>query len=179
MINYKLYIRFHTSDREQGIIYVSFYINREKVHFSTKVECALKDWDENERIVKRTDPIADDKNLILNSIKSRINDVFVKYRLKNKTLTRQGFIKHYNCPSDYADFYAYYAEKMRVNSKTLELESIQNHKTVYDKLIAFKSELEFEDITDEFLAQFYTHLRKDLKNNENTAYKNMSILRKL
>lgn len=178
MINYKLYIRFHTGDKSAGMIYVSFYVDREKVHFSTRVECAVKDWDERERIIKKTDPVADDKNLILNSVKSRINDVFVKYRLKNKKLTRSGFLRHFNRPSDYDDFYAYYTEKKRLYAKSLELQSIQNHNTVFDKLKAFRSELEFDDITDEFLSEFYAHLRKDLKNNENTAYKNMSILRR-
>lgn len=178
MINYKLYLRKHTAKKDTGVIYVSFYINREKVHFSTKVECTAENWDVEDRIVKSSAPVADDKNLILNDIKSRINDVFVKYRLKNKRLTRQGFIRHYNRPSDYSDFYAYYTEKKKQWSRSLELQSVQNHNTVYDKLKAFRSELEFDDITDEFLADFYAHLRKTLKNNENTAYKNMSILRR-
>lgn len=178
MINYKLYLRFHTANKDAGVIYVSFYVNREKVHFTTKVECAMKDWDEKERVVKASDPLADDKNLILNDVKARINDVFVKYRLKNKKLSRQGFIRSYNKPTDYTDFYAYYDEKKKLWSKSLELQSVQNHNTVLDKLKAFRSDLEFDDINDEFLAEFYSHLRKTLKNNENTAYKNMSILRR-
>lgn len=178
MINYKLYIRFHTGNKGAGIVYVSFYINREKVHFSTRVECAEKDWDKKDRIVKNSDPIAYDKNLILNDVKARINDVFVKYRLRNKKLTREGFIRQYNRPSDYTDFYSFFSEKKKLYSKTLELQSLQQHNTVFDKLKAFRDRLDFEDINDEFLALFYTHLRKKLDNNENTAYKNMAILRK-
>lgn len=178
MINYRLYIRFHTAEKESGVIYVSFYINREKVHFSTKIECAAKDWDDKERLIKKSDPLANDKNLILYNVKSRINDVFVKYRLKNKKLTRQGFIRNYNRPTDYSDFYAYFQEKKKLWSRTLELDTVKNHQTVYDKLVSFRSELEFDDITDEFLAEFYAYLRKALKNNENTAYKNMAILRR-
>ena len=41
MITIKIYLRKHVKDATSGIVWISFYVNREKVNFSTKV-CVLK-----------------------------------------------------------------------------------------------------------------------------------------
>ncbi len=164
--------------KEEGWIYISFYIQRKKINFSTKISCKENDWNEEKCYVKKTDKEHSDKNLLLNNISSKINDVFVKYRLKNKQITREGFLKSYNRTNELTDFHAYCKEKKKLYSRLNEDTTMQTHVTVLKKLKEFKSEIEFDDLTDDFLALFYAYLRKKLKNNDNTAYKNMAILRK-
>lgn len=178
MITIKLYQRLDSKDKSKGFIYVSFYINREKVHFSTKVECLSKHWNEEKMRILSAEENAADKNLVLENIKARINNVIVKYRLRNKQLTRTGFLKSYNRPDDFENFFAFVDEYKKVVSKSIELVTMNTHDTVMDKLKAYAPDLHFDDITLEFLTDFYSHLRKKIKNCENTAYKNMSIVRK-
>lgn len=178
MITIKLYQRLEAKDKSAGFIYVCFYTNREKVHFSTKVSCDAKHWSATKMRVSVADKNAADKNLILEKILSRINEVIVKYRLRNKLLTRAGFIKSYNRPDDFDNFYAFCDDFKKQVSKRVELVTLNTHNTVLDKLKVFAPDLHFDDITLEFVADFYSHLRKKIKNNENTAYKNMSVLRK-
>lgn len=52
------------------------------------------------------------------------------------------------------------------------------HKSVIKKLKEYSPELHFDDLTTDYLEEYYAHLRKKLKNCENTAYKNMSTIRK-
>ena len=178
MITIKLYQRLEGLDKSSGFIYVSFYTNREKVHFSTKVDCLKKDWNDKKMRISLSDKNAPDKNLILEKILSRINDVIVKYRLRNKVLTRAGFIKTYNRPDDFENFYAFCDDYKKQVSKRVELVTLNIHRTVLEKLKTYAPELHFDDITLDFVADFYSHLRKEIKNNENTAYKNMSVVRK-
>ena len=178
MITIKLYQRLEAKDKSAGFIYVSFYVNREKVHFSTKVSCDAKQWNATKMRVSASDKNAADKNLILEKTLARINEVIVKYRLRNKVLTRAGFIKSYNRPDDFENFYAYCDDYKKQVSKRVELVTLNTHNTVLEKLKVFSPDLHFEDITLDFVADFYSHLRKKIKNNENTAYKNMSVLRK-
>lgn len=178
MITIKLYQRLEGLDKSSGFIYVSFYTNREKVHFSTKVDCLKKDWNDKKMRISLSDKNAPDKNLILEKILSRINDVIVKYRLRNKVLTRAGFIKTYNRPDDFENFYAFCDDYKKQVSKRVELVTLNTHRTVLEKLKTYAPELHFDDITLDFVADFYSHLRKEIKNNENTAYKNMSVVRK-
>ena len=77
MINVALYIR---QTKNANTIWVRFYIKREKIHFSTKVNVLDKDWSKTKSRVLSSDPMAKDKNLILENILARINNVFVKYR---------------------------------------------------------------------------------------------------
>lgn len=179
MISIKLYHRCLGKDKSTGFIYVSFYVNREKEHFSTKVQCLTKHWNADKMRISSADKQASDKNLILEKILSRINDVIVKYRLRNKVLTRAGFKKSYNRPDDFDNFFAFCDEYKRLSvSKHVESVTLATHTTVLDKLKAYSPELHFDDITLDFVAEFYFHLRKKIKNNENTAYKNMSVVRK-
>ncbi len=178
MITIKLYQRLEAKDKSTGYIYVSFYVNREKVHFSTKVLCDAKHWNATKMRISMSDKNASDKNLVMEKTLSRINEVIVKYRLRNRLLTKAGFMKSYNRPDDFENFYAFCDDYKKQVSKRVELVTLNTHNTVLEKLKVFSSDLHFEDITLEFVADFYNHLRKKIKNNENTAYKNMSVLRK-
>ena len=178
MITIKLYQRLDAKDKSAGFIYVCFYTCREKVHFSTKVECLAKDWNEKKMRISTADKNAADKNLIIEKTLSRINDVIVKYRLRNKVLTRAGFQKAYNRPDDFENFYTFCDEYKKQVSKRVELVTLNTHNTVLDKLKVFAPDLHFDEITLEFIADFYSYLRKTKKNNENTSYKNMTVVRK-
>lgn len=178
MITVKLYLRCDNKEKKSGYVWVSFYVNREKVNFSTKILCEVKNWNEKSQQVRVSDKDASDKNLILGNILSRINSVFVKYRLKNKVLTRAGFLKSYNRPDDFENFYTFYEDQRKKASRMIEDTTMQTHVSTFKKLKEFAPDLHFDDIDLDFIASYYTYLRKDNKNNDNTAYKNLSIIRK-
>ncbi|GHT25117.1 hypothetical protein AGMMS4957_19320 [Bacteroidia bacterium] len=177
MINIKTYIRKSATSND-GVVWVLFYTNREKVHFSTKVRCLEKDFNENTGRVKSSDKNAADKNLIIEQIWARINAVFVKFRLRDKKMTRDGFMRTYNRPDDFENFHGFCRNYYKKFSKMNEPETMQSHDTVLKKLQEYSPHLHFDDITTDWLDDYYAYLRKKLKNCENTAYKNMSTLRK-
>ena len=119
MVTLKIYLRTHQKNTESGVVWVSFYVNREKVNFSTSVRCEQKDWNSERCYVKKSDKEAEDKNLIIENIAARINNVFVKYRLRDRKLTRDAFLKEYHRPSDYATFFDFVkANKAKINAGT-------------------------------------------------------------
>lgn len=177
MENIKIYLRVPEGKKE-GSVYFSFYINRQKVHFSAKVRCLKKNWDLKNSRIKAGDVDSDDKNKIIQHQYSRIIDVFVRYRLKNKNLTRDAFLRAYNRPDDFATFFEFIENNQKKINYGNELTTYYTHRTVLGKLRDYLPELHFDDIDKAFLDRYYAHLRKDLGNNENTAYKNMSIIKK-
>lgn len=179
MVNILLYHRTYAADKTTGYVWVQFYLKRKKVNFSTKIECESKHWNVKNSRISVADKQAPDKNLILENVLARINRVFVTYKLRNKVLTREGFMRAYNRPDDYENFYKFCDEyKKKIGSRT-ELTTLAVHKTILDKLEAYAPDLHFDDITLDFVTDYYyKHLRKKLGNNENTAYKNMSTIRK-
>lgn len=178
MITIKTYLRKHKADATSGVVWVSFYINREKVNFSTKVSVEEKQWNEKKLCVGSGDKNAADKNLIIENIHARINNVIVKYRLKDKKLTRDAFLRAYHRPSDYATFYEYVTAQQKRYSARIRMSTLNTHLSVVSKLRAYAPNLHFDDITVEWLDNLFLYLHKDLDNNDNTAYKNMAVLKK-
>ena len=77
MVTIKIYLRTYGSDPSTGVVWLSFYVNREKVNFSTKVSVDLKNWNDKKKCVGVGDKQCNDKNLIIENILARINNVFV------------------------------------------------------------------------------------------------------
>lgn len=77
-------------------LYVEFYINREKIRIAVRLSVTSKEWDEQNEVIKGRDKESKDKNLIISNIRSRVSDIFVRARLKNETLTKESFFRHYN-----------------------------------------------------------------------------------
>jgi len=179
MSTIRTYLRFQGKSNIAGIVWISFYVNRDKVAFSTKITCESSSWNEKKSIINASDKDASDKNLIIENIHSRINTVFVRYRLKNKKLTREGFTRAYNRPDDYETFYEFIKDYQKQGACSMnELTTMNVHKVVLKKLEEYAPTLHFDEIDHQFLDRFYVYLRKKLKNNENTAYKNMTTVRK-
>lgn len=160
------------------MVWISFYINRSKINFSTSVSVKENAWSAEKSIVTSIDKQHKDKNLIVETLVSRVNSVFVKYRLKNKELTRDAFFRSYNRPDDYNTFFEFVNVYKKKISIYTELSTLDTHKSVIEKLKAFNPNLHFDDITEDWLDAYYSYLRKKMENCENTAYKNMSIIRK-
>lgn len=177
MKSIKIYLRKYSNDTS-GIVWISFYVQRQKVNFSTKVTVELKHWNEKKNIVTAGDKQAADKNLIIETILARINNVFVKYRLRDKKLSRDLFMREYNRPSDYATFFDFVQDYMKKISHRTELTTLNTHLSVIRKLKEFNANLIFDDITPNWLDIYFAYLRKELDNNANTAYKNMAIIKK-
>jgi site-specific recombinase XerD len=174
----KIYFQKWNKASGEGYVWVCFYINREKINFSTKVRCSEKDFDKKHFRIRLSDKNASDKNLIIDNILARINSVFVKYRLRNKSLTRESFLRAYNRPDDYPSFFEFVKDWQKKYSIMNEGETMKVHNSVIKKLRDYNPELHFDDITTDWLDEYYAYLRKNLKNCENTAYKNMSTIRK-
>lgn len=143
-----------------------------------KVSVDPKNWNEKKCTIGTGDKQAGDKNLIIESILARINNVFVKYRLRDRKLSRDMFMREYHRPTDYETFFGFVTDYMKKLSHRTEYTTLQTHMSVIRKLKEFNSDLIFDDITHEWLDIYFSYLRKDLNNNQNTAYKNMAILKK-
>ncbi len=178
MSKINLYYRSEGKDKTEGYIWVKFYVSSEKVNFSTKIKCYLTDWDAVKCRVRFSDKEAKDKNLIIKNIEARINDVLVKYRLKNRKLTKDGFMKAYHRPDDFDTFHDF-CEHYKREIGYLEAGTTANHKKALDKLRDYEPDLTFDDLDYDFLLRFFNaHLLKTCDNMHSTAYKDMATIKK-
>lgn len=125
MVTIKIYLRTYGSDPSTGVVWLSFYVNREKVNFSTKVSVDLKNWNDKKKCVGVGDKQCNDKNLIIENILARINNVFVKYRLRDRKLTRDAFLKAYHRPTDYNTFFEFVRDYQKKNRLNLNIQLLR------------------------------------------------------
>ena len=178
MVTIKIYLRTYGSDPDNGVVWLSFFVNREKVNFSTKVSVDIKDWNDKKKCVGAGDKLAKDKNLIIETILARVNNVFVKYRLRDRKLTRDSFLKAYHRPTDYNTFFDFVTDYQKKESLKLEDSTYKTNLSVIKKLKEYNPNLYFDDITSEWLDEYFFHLMHKLENNQNTANKNMATIKK-
>ena len=55
MITIKTYFRKHQKESTTGFVWVSFYFQRQKVNFSTKVSVEEKNWNDKNKCVSSSD----------------------------------------------------------------------------------------------------------------------------
>ncbi len=159
-------------------IWVRFYIGKQRLTWSTNIKVLPEHFDTVSGRVLSKDRKYKDKNLILSNIESRVDDIFVKFRLNGRPLTKELFLKAYNRPSDYNDFFQYFEKYIRKTRITIEDSTAGVHRSVMKKLKAYKPDLTFGDINYEFLNCYFHYLRKKLGLSESSAYKNIGIIKK-
>ena len=71
----------YVTKKGEAPVYVTFYIGREKIKIPCKISVPVKAWDKNAGKVTIRDKFHADRNLMIDHIKKRVNDIFVKYRL--------------------------------------------------------------------------------------------------
>lgn len=178
MSKINLYLRSEGKDKTEGYIWVKFYVSSQKVNFSTRVKVLAVNWNAVTCRIKYSDKEYKDKNLIITNTEARINDVFVKYRLKNRKLTKEGFMKAYHRPDDFDTFHEF-CEFYKKEISYLEAGTTGNHKKALDKLKDYEPNLTFDELDYDFLLRFFNaHLLKTCENKHSTAYKDMASIKK-
>lgn len=175
MATYKTYLKRADRDGEASV-YVSFYIKREKIEVPAKTKVNVTSFDKEKGVVKSSDPFASDKNLIISNTIASINNVFVKYRLRERDLTKSLFWKEYKTQRIGKDFWSFCEGYQKLRFQELAWATQKSHRSALQKLKDFKQELYFEDLTTDFFREFVLRLRKKAGNNENTIRKTIKTI---
>lgn len=158
-------------------LYISFYLAREKVVLPCKVSAEVKKFDTKSGLIKGTGKDTVDKNLIVDKIKSKVNDILVKHRLRDINLNKDAFMREFNNPSDYKSFHDFVKDYMRTYSRRIEMGTFNHHRSCMKKFKAYSQEVQFHEITDDFLRGYFIYMKKNLGNSDATAYRNLSTIK--
>lgn len=174
-------IKRRSEERRDGYaaLYAVFNINREKVRVPIGLTVRADDWDQEAEKVKGRGKEVNDKNLIIENVRARVNDVLVRARLTNVILTRALFWAMYRQPvSQYkaGEFISFCWEYMNVNKKANAFNTWKQHKSIITKLESWRPQLQFYEVTPELLRLYVAHLRH-IGNGEATIWKNITVIR--
>ena len=142
-----------------------------------KVSVPVAKFDEKSGLLKGNSKEAKDINLIVSNLKARVNDILVKFRLRNQALTKDIFMREYNNPSDYKTFHDFVKEHMKTYSRRIEMGTFKHHLSCMKKFKAYNELLQFRDLTPDYLTDYLIYMKKELGNTEITAQRNMSTIK--
>ena len=178
MASVKVYIKnSYVSKNGEMPVYASIYIDREKVEIPCKVSVLAAAWDT--KCAKVTTKMKNhaDLNLLINNTRKRITDILVEYRLRNKRLNKELFIREFNNPKEFKSFYDFVAWYQKLRFREIEPATIASHESLIKKLKVYKELLLFEEIDGNFIREFQIYLKKTLKNKDTTIAKNITTLK--
>ena len=150
-------------------LYITFYLGKEKLMLPCKVSVPAAKFDEKSGLLKGNSKEAKDINLIVSNLKARVNDILVKFRLRNQ--------REYNNPSDYKTFHDFVKEHMKTYSRRIEMGTFKHHLSCMKKFKAYNELLQFQDLTPDYLTDYLIYMKKELGNTEITAQRNMSTIK--
>lgn len=158
-------------------LYITFYIGKEKVMLPCKLSVPVSKFDADKGMVKGNSKEAKDTNLIVSNIKARVNDILVKFRLRNQFLSKDVFMREYNNPTDYKTFHEFVDKYMKTYSRRIEMGTFKHHLSCMKKLRVYCESLQFRELTPDFLADYLIYMKKELGNTEATAQRNMATVK--
>lgn len=118
-----------------------------------------------------------DDNLIIEKALAQMNDIFVRYRLQNIHLTPELLKNEWKNPARRIDFYKFFDEALAERKPEIAKQTYKNHKSAIDKLKEFRPSLAFTEITPDFLESYRRWMKTKKKNDINTIYGSMKVLK--
>ena len=165
------------SKEGKAALYLSLYLGHEKVVIPCRLSVPAEKFDSKRGVMKGSGKEVKDINLILEKQKAKVNDILVRYRLRNMSLNKEAFIREYNNPSDYKSFHDFVAHYMKSYSRRIEMGTFKHHMSCMKKFREYCEGLQFHELTEDFLRGYLAYMRKELRNADSTAQRNLSTIK--
>ena len=140
-----------------ALVQVEAYLNRRKIYFSTKIYLKPEQWDTKRRMVKGH-PNADVLNRMLYEHIAAIEQIELGLWQQGKSISLELLKDSIDKPvSNGRSFLTFFREE--VANSSLKESTRQNHLSTLELLQEFKKEVQFTDLTFEFVSSFDNYLQ--------------------
>lgn len=167
----------YKNKHNESPIYLFVYLHGKRVKFNTGVSVEESYWDTEKLIVKNSHSKANDFNLIISTSRAKLNDIFVKYRLKDKELSTAIIKDEYTRPSTQFDFIEWLEREIDERRGEVTNSSIRSFRGHMLKLKSFKKQITFSELTEDFFVSFNRWMKTTLKNQQNTRHNTLKTMR--
>jgi integrase len=120
---------------------------------------------------------ADDLNLVIEKIRNKIDDIFIRYKLMNRKITLELFTKEFENPGVYSDFNSYALKYIKDKKNIVKENTILSMSAAVNKLMEYRPVILFADLNADLVNDYRKYMKKKFRNNANTIAKNFTTLR--
>lgn len=174
-INFKL--RKYVNSDGLSPIFLNVSSKTRRVRLNLDIFVKAKYWNAKEGKLSGPAEEVHDTNLLLETIRTKINNIRVNYRLSSKTLTIDGFLDEFNNEMPRANFVAFFNKVLTINKQTMHPNTYKKELAIYNKLKEYRAEIIFCDIDQHFFVKYRGHMAS-LGNGKTTRNNNIKIIKK-
>lgn len=163
--------------------YLQLHHNGVKKLISLKVSCTPDYYDVKNNRIRKSHPHGEQYNLIIETQLSKAVNIILNARVRDEPITINNFLNLYlgkSTDSKKADFFSFVEEEIeRERKKSNKADAtVDKYGFQLNKLKRYKSRIEFNDITEDFLADFEVYMREKLKNKKSSSNNTLKFIRK-
>jgi len=161
----------------RGCVNLTVHLDKKKMVFNTGVKVKPVDWDEKTERVRASNSEHNDLNLIINTGKAKLNNIFVKYRLQDKVLTFEILKDEFERPTQGFDYLEWMQKAIEERRGVVTDSTIKQFRAHMEKMRDFQEHVSFSELSEEFFAKFHRYLKVNLKNQANTQWNTLKTHR--
>lgn len=158
-------------------VYCCFHKAGKKYWIPTEIYVELKDWDNDKRKIKTSEPMHERYNIVLKDYESRYNDVITKYHLEKKDVSPAMMIKEIQNYSSRTNFITWCKKEINSRKQMIAASTLSMHLDIINKLEKFHPDLNFSELDKKLILDHEKHLKTKLHNKVNTIHKNLKTIK--
>lgn len=156
-------------------VYVTCYINRERVMISTGIYVESDGIDDNGNLLGKKKQ-TQEQQILINNVKKRITQIEVKYKLQHKQLTAEILKSEYETPQVTESFIAFFSHELRKRKNHIEPATYKQNLSVLRKIQQFKEEIKMYELDEQLILDFKDYM-KSIGNMPSTVEKNIKTIK--
>lgn len=176
-MNTKIVRRNYVNAEGKSLLYLHVTKSSKRIRIPLDIYIPAKLWDPKKQLIKGTDREAEDKNLMIGAIQSKINGILVQYRLAEKSLSLEEFIKEFNNSIPRLDFIAFMEYQLGEEKSLLAPGTVRRHESVIRKLRKWKKQIFFTELNEALITKYRAYC-KGQKNQDVTIESNIRCIKK-
>lgn len=179
MITYKFILKSQSNKDGLYPIYLRAYLKTKKIEIATQIVVKASDWSIFKQRIKSSNKNHSKYNEILNAYDKRAMKCILTHYVNNITPLSLYSFKNYMSAEKqyYMNFTDYILNYLQTNQPHLSSESFRTYKSQVSKLLKFKTNICFADISEDFIIDYRNYMINTLGNCENTVGKSLRTLR--
>jgi len=157
---------------------VYLHIGGNQIRINLKLYVDPKLWIKDKRRVREINREMSDFNLMLDNHEAKLTNIKTVYRLSEIPLSAEQLESEFLNKLSKVNFTSFFKAALEQERSKMVPGTYKRHLSVYKKLIVYKANLPFNELTLSWFEKYKTYLKVKLKNQDTTIAANMASIKK-
>lgn len=178
-MKHKFYLHNYEDKKGKSRLYLKLsHASEIPKRIAQPIYVTRKYWDIDNERTKISDPEHEQINLIIDNLEKKITTIKTHFFLNETFMSLDNFMKEFTTGTERLDFCLFMKNEIeqQFNDGIIKFNTRKKERSVCKKLMEFRKEILFQDLTEEVINKFILHRRKTLA--KTSVNSNLKIIKK-